>query len=248
MAFKDYFSAQSVDYARFRPDYPGELFAFIAGAAPNKASVWDCGTGNGQAALALAEHFDSVYATDPSSLQIEAARPRDGVTYSIAPAEESGLPDASVDCVTVAQALHWFDFDAFYAEVRRVCRPGGLLAAWGYSLNTVIPAVDEIFYRFYEDIVGEYWPPERKYIENGYRDIPFPFAPVEHPELKLEKEWNLYEFAGYLSTWSAVSRFRMERESDPLDLIEKDLTAAWGDPETRRTVRWPLHLLAGRVE
>lgn len=248
MAFKDYFSTQSVDYARFRPDYPNELFAFISNESPNREIAWDCGTGNGQAAVALAESFRRVYATDPSSLQIESALSKQGVEYSVAPAEDSGLPDASVDCVTVAQAIHWFDFDAFYAEVRRVSRPGALLAAWGYGLNTVIPPVDQVFQRFYEDIVGSYWPPERKYIEEGYRNIDFPFAAVAAPDFVLEKRWNLFEFAGYLSTWSAVSRYRLERKTDPLDEIESELTAAWGDPETRHSVQWPLHLLAGRVE
>ncbi len=248
MAFKDYFSLQSLDYARFRPSYPTELFEFLAKHAPATEKVWDCGTGNGQAATSLAGYFSRVYATDPSSLQIEAATPRPNIEYHVAPAEQSGLPGGTMDCVTVAQALHWFRFDAFYAEVRRVCRPGALVVAWGYGLNSVIPAVDRVFHHFYHAVVGSFWPPERVFIEQHYRTIPFPFASVDIPPFEMESNWNLYEFAGYLSTWSAVSRYRLERKSDPLDLIEADLAAAWGDPDLRRPVRWPLFFLAGRTE
>lgn len=248
MAFKDYFSSQSGDYARFRPTYPEALFDFVAGQSPARGAVWDCGTGNGQAALALASRFDRVLATDPSSLQIQAATPHAKVAYSVAPAEASGLPDGAVDCVTVAQALHWFDFDAFYAECRRVAQAGAPLVAWSYAKNTVAPAVDEVYEHFYTSIIGQYWPPEREHAETNYTQIPFPFERIATPTLALEQEWNLYEFAGYLSTWSAVSRYRQEQGADPLELIESDLTAAWGDPETRRTVSWPLAILAGRIE
>jgi SAM-dependent methyltransferase len=243
-AFKDHFSRHADAYARYRPDYPAALFAWLARLAPNTDRAWDCATGNGQAAVALAEHFARVAATDASEEQVRNARPHPRVEYRAAPAERSGLEDGSVDLITVAQALHWFDLPAFYAEADRVLVPGGVLAVWAYELFRATPEIDAAVNRLYRDIVGPYWPPDRKIIETGYAGIELPFERVEAPPFWMEKRWSADDAAGYLGTWSATRRYVEANGHDPVPLIADELAAAWGPGE--RIVRWPLILLVSR--
>ena len=222
------FSTVAREYANFRPGYPPELFAWLAHISPSRESVWDCGCGSGQASVALAGHFAVVHATDVAPEQIAAARPHPRVRYSVASAEQSGLPDQSVDLVTVAQALHWFDVHAFYAEAARVARPGALLAVWTYPRPQFIDAeLDRRFLAFYSQVVGPYWPPERRHVESGYRTLPFPPGEIEAPEFALELSWNIEQVAGYVSSWSATARYRKALEKDPLPLLRESLAAAW---------------------
>ena len=244
MGFKDHFSEQAGAYARYRPDYPDALFAYLASLTAAHERAWDCATGNGQAAHALVRHFARVVATDPSERQLAHAVPHPRITFRTEPAEATSLEAASVDLVTVAQALHWFDFDRFFAEVRRVLKPEGVLAVWGYQVIRVTPAVDAVIERYYREILGPYWPPERWYFEGGYR-VPFPFPRLETPVFHLEDTWGPEEVIGYLGTWSGSLRFRKERGEDPLETIREDLMTAWGDAGRRR-VWWPLHLHVAR--
>jgi SAM-dependent methyltransferase len=212
--FKDHFSANAIGYAASRPDYPAELFAFLAGTVDRHELAWDCATGNGQAARGLAAHFRAVVATDASARQIENALPRRGVSYRVAPAEMSGLAAASVDLLTVAQAVHWFDLPLFYAEVERVLRPGGVLALWCYERLRVDPAIDPLIESFYMDTLGPYWPPERRWVESGYRDLPFPFAELPVPAFEMRAEWTLDQVLGYVATWSALQAYRAALHQD----------------------------------
>jgi SAM-dependent methyltransferase len=205
----------------------------------------DCGTGNGQAALGLAAHFDEVLAIDPSAAQISAAKTHQRVRYSVAPAEHMPMEDSSTDLVTAAAAAHWFDHDAFHAEVRRVLKPHGIIAVWTYWNARISPAVDAVLERFQFTMVGPYWPPERRYVNSAYRDLPFPFAQVTPPELEVHMKWSIEHFIGYLGTWSAVERYKAEHGTDPVDLVQNDLRSAWGDAE--REVRWPLAIRIGRL-
>lgn len=243
--FPDHFSAVAQDYAAHRPGYPAGLFAWLAELAPERRHVWDCGTGNGQAAMSLAQHFEQVTASDASAEQIAAASPHPRIEYQVAPAEASGLADATVDLVTVAQALHWFDLEAFYAEVRRVLIPRGVLAVWTYTrIETADPELQEPIHHFYRDTIGRYWPPQRRHVEFGYRDLAFPFEPIDAPSLSIELDWPLDHFLGYLRSWSATRRFVAERGFDPVDAIGCELARRWGDVQR---LRWPLILRAGRV-
>jgi SAM-dependent methyltransferase len=244
-AFKDHFSGHAGLYTRYRPSYPPALFRALAALAPDLELAWDCGTGNGQAAVALAEHFARVEATDASAKQIEAAAPHPRVHYSVAPAEASGLETGRVSLVTVAQALHWFDFVKFYAEVRRVAKEQALLAASCYELCRITPAVDEIIDAFYRQTLDGYWPPERRHVERAYRDIPFPFTQVELPLFDMRVRWSLEHYLGYMRTWSAVQAYMRKNETDPVADIEAALQTAWGDGE--QEIVWPLSLLVGWV-
>jgi ubiquinone/menaquinone biosynthesis C-methylase UbiE len=222
------FSAVAREYAEFRPGYPPELFEWLAQTAPRREVAWDCGCGSGQASTALAGHFALVHATDVAAEQIAAARPHPRVRYSVAPAEASGLPDASVDLVTVAQALHWFDVPAFHAEARRVARPGAVLAVWNYPRPMFVDAeLDRRFLEFYEGVVGPYWPPERRHIEANYRTLPFPFEEMPHPEFALTLRWSLEQVAGYVSSWSATARYRKALGQDPVPRLRESLQPAW---------------------
>ncbi len=247
MAFKDHFSGHADRYTQFRPRYPRELYQCLASLPARPGLAWDCGTGNGQAAVALAEFFDAVVATDPSQQQVNHAQAHPKVTYLVAPAEQSPLGDRSVDLVTVAQAIHWFDLDKFYAEVGRVARPGGVLAAWSYGLARIDPEVDRLVYHLYEDVLGRYWPPERHFVEDRYTTIAFPFAEIPTPEFSMTASWSLDDLLGYLGTWSSAQRYMAQHGADPLDPVRDDLLRAWGPPETKRAVNWPLFQRVGRV-
>lgn len=207
--FKDHFSGHAAAYAAARPDYPPELFAWLAARAPARDSAWDCATGNGQAAVALAGHFRRVLATDASAAQIVRAAPGPGnIDYRVAPAETPGIELESVDLVTVAQAVHWFDRPRFYAAARQALRPGGLIALWSYGLFTIDPPLDELIRHFYEHVVGAYWPPERKLIDEHYATLDFPFTEVPAPAFAMEQEWDAGQALAYLRTWSAVQRMQ----------------------------------------
>ena len=243
--FKDHFSGHAADYARFRPQYPDELFRYLAGAAPSQQLAWDCATGNGQAAVALAGTFERVIATDASAEQIANATPHPKVEYRVAPAEISGIEEGTVDLLTVAQALHWFDLDRFYAETRRVLKERGVIAVWAYNLLEITPSIDAVVSHYYDDVVDAYWPPERRLVEK-FGELPFPFEEIVAPQFEMRSEWNLEHLVGYLGTWSATQRFIAANQRDPLETIEGKLRSVWGDANQLRNVAWPLTLRVGR--
>ncbi len=245
--FADHFSGVAQGYAAFRPRYPDALFAALAQAAPSHSAVWDCGCGSGQASVALAAYFDRVHATDASAQQISQAEPHARVVYHVAPAELSGLPDASVALVTVAQALHWFDVDAFHAEAQRVLAPAGVIAEWCYTLLDVpmAPAVANVVSAM-DARLTSWWPPQRRHVDARYDDLAFPFSRVAIGEFAMEAMWTVAQLAGYVATWSAVTRFRAADGVDPMLEFSRELTASWGGAE-RLLIRWPLVLRVGRV-
>ncbi len=247
--FSDHFAPVAGHYADFRPCYPADLFGWLAAQCRGHALAWDCGAGSGQASVALAAHFAHVRATDASADQIAHAERHAGVDYAVAPAERSGLPDARADLVTVAQALHWFDLPAFYAEVRRVLRPGGVIAAWTYGVHlTEGDDVQAVVRHFHDHVVGPHWPPERRHVENGYSELPFPFARIATPQFTMQVRWTLAQLLGYLGSWSATARYRQASGSDPLPALQQQLLPRWGDPAQPRTVSWPLSVVAGRLD
>ncbi|HKA59347.1 MAG TPA: class I SAM-dependent methyltransferase [Gemmatimonadales bacterium] len=247
MTFADHFSGVSASYAAFRPRYPDALFDFLARTAPSQDLAWDAGTGTGQAAIGLARHFRHVIATDASNSQIEYATPDPRITYRVAPAETSGLDPSSVDLVTVAQALHWFDRNTFWPEARRVLRPGGAIAIWTYILFEITPAIDAIIRHFYSGIVGPFWPPERRLTEERYQTIEFPFTEIAAPDFVIEQPITLDDAAGYIRTWSATRAFVKHHRTDPVDDLVNQLASAWGGPQQIRLARWPVTMRVGRV-
>ena len=246
MSFLDYFSDKADLYAQARPRYPDALFQFIAAAAPDTASVWDCGTGNGQAAISLAQHFCAVYASDPSGDQIAQAIPAPNVRYSTQPAEATTFAANQFDAVCVAQALHWFDLPRFFAELQRVTKPDALFIAWGYSWFTVSPDFDAACQRLIFDMIAPYWAPQNQLLWQGYRDIQLPFAPLEPPALSIEVSWNLYQLQAYVHTWSAVRHCMARQGEDFFTNAFVALAHWWGEPTASRLVTMPLHIIAGR--
>lgn len=243
--FADHFSAIAAAYAAARPTYPPALFTYLAELAPARRLAWDCAAGNGQATLPLARYFDEVVGTDASAEQVAemAAHPR--VRRYTAPADASGLPADSVDLVTVAQALHWFNLRAFWAEARRVLCDRGIVAVWSYGIQHVDEAeVDRRLQAFYDDVVGPYWAPERRLVETGYRTLEFPFEELAPPTFDMALEWSLPELLNYVRTWSATNRFVKERGFDPVAQLGQQLEPHWGGGAHR--VRWPLSLRVGR--
>jgi len=245
MTFKDHFSKQAADYAIFRPCYPQELFDYLGSIAPSRQLAWDCGTGSGQAAVGLALVFDRVIATDASEKQIANAEPHERVEYRVAPAENSRIESGTVDLIMVAQAVHWFDLDRFYAEARRVLKSDGVLAASAYNLLHIEAAIDGVVNRYYYEVVGSFWPPERKLVEQ-FDNLPFPFHEIDPPKFEMTAQWNLDHLVGYLRTWSSTQGFIAAKGSDPVKQVMDELRAAWGAPEQTRNVIWPLTLRIGR--
>jgi SAM-dependent methyltransferase len=243
-----HFSSQAKLYAEYRPDYPAELFRFIADAAPSHELAWDCATGNGQAAIGLAKHFERVVATDISSEQIANAKPHDRIDYRVAPAEQSGLASHSADVITITQALHWLDVPRFYEEVRRVAKPHAIFVATVYSDPVLVdPITDEVLQDYNKVIVGPYWPTERKLVGEDYANVPFPFEKLKSPDLKMERDWTLTELAGYLRSWSATVRYVKQNGVDPVIQFEAEMRSIWGDPKQPRSLHWPFTIRAGRV-
>ena len=247
MSFADHFSSVAAGYAAFRPRYPDALFDLLAEAAPAREAAWDCATGNGQAAVGLARHFAHVIATDASEAQIAQATPHPRVTYRVASAEASGLADRSMDLVTAAQAVHWFDRPRFWAEARRVLRPRGVVAVWTYRLLSIAAELDAIVQRFYKHTVGPFWPPERTLTEERFHTIEFPFAEFAVPEFTIEQPLTLEDVAGYIRTWSATRGFVRQHGRDPVEELTAELAPVWGDPRTPRLARWPVAVRAGRI-
>lgn len=247
MTFKDHFSDRAADYASCRPTYPRALVEYLAGLCERTDVALDAGCGSGQLAVLLAERFPWVIAADASAQQIEKAQRRENVEYIVARAEETGLPEDSVDLVTAAQAAHWFDLPAFYAEARRVGRPGAVIALVTYGILEADAEVEPVIRHFYRDVVGPFWPPERRHVEEGYRSLPFPFDDLPAPPLAIEVQWRAADFVGYVDTWSAVRGAEKALGRSPLPEFENALTQAWGDPDLWRTIRFPLALRVGRM-
>jgi SAM-dependent methyltransferase len=243
--FKDHFSGHAGDYARHRPDYPQALFDWLASIAASTGTAWDVACGNGQAAIGLAGQFRRVVASDASAEQVRRAVAHPRVDYFVARAEASGLAARSINLITVAQAAHWFDMAGFAREVRRVARPGGVIAVWCYALAKVTPEIDDPVAVFYEKTLEPYWPPERDLIEDAYRTLPFPFDEIEPPPFEMVKSWTLDAFLSYLGTWSAYRRSVAAKRDDPLPALGERLASHWGPGE--REVRWPIHLRVGLV-
>lgn len=241
---KDLFSTDSHKYARYRPGYPGELFQFIEELLEERNEAWDCGTGNGQVAAALSEFMQHVEATDISRQQLENAIKKPNITYSLKPAEKTNFPDEYFDLVTVAQAIHWFDIPKFQNEVKRVLKPGGIIAVMGYGLFRSNRDTNRIIDHFYREIIGPYWDEERKYLDEKYRTIPFPFEEIPGPDFHFNESWSLDHLIGYLRTWSAVKHYIAEQDRDPVALIEKELFASFG---RKNKVKFPIFLRVGRL-
>jgi SAM-dependent methyltransferase len=244
--FADHFSGQAKAYAQFRPRYPVALFHYLAVQAPGTRLAWDCGTGNGQAAIGLTERFAQVVATDPSEGQIAHALRHPRVTYRLA-SFDSGIASGTAQLVTAAQALHWFDVDAFVGEARRVLEPGGVLAVWCYSLCKIERMIDELVEYFYRVTVGNFWPPQRKLVDDEYRTVALPIDELAVPRFDMVLDLTLPRFLGYIETWSAVQRCIAARGRDPVDAFARAIGERWGLPSTLRRVTFPLHVRAGEL-
>lgn len=245
MSFQDLFSKISQDYAKYRPHYPKALFQYLAQLVPTTGTVWDCATGNGQAATVLADYFTKVIATDASANQIAAAPTKDNIFYQVGLAEKTDFPDQSIDLITVGQALHWFDLPKFYTEVQRVLKPQGAIGAWSYDLcQTNDPFLDQLIRKLYADITGPYWPKDRHYIDEKYQTIYFPYQKLATPQFSMNHLWNYEELVGYFHTWSGFRNYQEQNKIDPFTLIAEEFAHHWGDLQQQRHIQWPLYLLA----
>lgn len=243
---KDNFSRQAKLYSQFRPDYPDELIHFILEHTESKSQAWDCGTGNGQFAKKLSPHFKQVIGTDISDKQLSNAEKRPNIIYQKERAENSSFENDQFDLISVAQAIHWFDFEAFYAEVNRTLKPGGSFVVTGYALLRISPSVDEVIDHFYKEIIGPYWDAERKYIDEKYKTIPFPFKEIACPEFNFKTRWSLDQLNGYLNTWSSVQHYLAGQRIDPVKLISSRLIEAWGN-QILKEVHFPILLRMGKT-
>lgn len=244
---KDLFSNQATLYAQYRPGYPRELYEHILQHVNNRQLAWDCATGNGQAAVELAKYFEKVMATDISEKQLQQAQPHEKITYSVTTAEQTPFAGNSFDCITVAQAYHWFRFDAFEKEVQRVAKPGAVVAIWGYSLVVSDnEAINTRINTFYREKVGAYWDKERKYIDDHYTTVPFPYEPLPSKEFQINVKWDKQQLSGYFNTWSSVQHFIKANQYNPVNELATMIEEVWGD-EGAKNFYFPLFLKLGRV-
>jgi ubiquinone/menaquinone biosynthesis C-methylase UbiE len=246
MAFQDYFSKQSDIYLKARPTYPDELFTYLASLTAEKDLCWDCATGNGQAAISIAQYFKKVFATDGSPQQIENAMHRANIEYRVGTAEESGLDDHSVDLITVATAAHWFNHKAFYAEAQRVAKPNGILAVWAYSEARITAELDDLMEWFMYDLLHDYWPEGRWYVRNSYDNLPFPFEQIATPQFYCNRAWKQLQWLDYIKSWSAYNRYVAKHNTDPLEFLLPKLSGLWTEEEEKQ-ITWKLHLKCARL-
>lgn len=242
---KDNFSKQSDLYARFRPGYPKQLFDFLLPLVPDKESAWDCGTGNGQLAVILSKYFKEVYATDISAAQITKAKKKKNIFYSVENAEETTLPGNKFDLITVAQAIHWFDFENFYRQVNWVLKRGGIIAAIGYDVFKINKEIDLLINEFYRKTTGPYWDKERKYIDDHYSTIPFLFKEIDAPNFSMNYHWEFEQVIGYLNTWSAVQHYIRKNNENPVEKFSLELKKVWGNV-LKRKVSFPVFMRTAR--
>ncbi|GAB2950377.1 class I SAM-dependent methyltransferase [Hymenobacter coalescens] len=245
MASLDRFSNHAAQYAQFRITYPSALYEFLLSITPGRAVAWDCGTGNGQVAVDLAPHFEQVEATDISEKQLAQAVQQPNIRYSVSSAEHTAFPNATFDLITVAQALHWFDAEAFHQEAARVAKPGATVAEWRYGLLVINAQIDPLIRHFYTDIVGPYWDENRRHIDDEFARIPFPFAERQHQRFEERQHWDAERFLRYLQTWSSVQRYQQALGEEPLRQIEQALRELWG--EGKREVCFPIFLRTGKI-
>jgi len=245
-SFEDHFSKDAELYAKHRPSYPDELFEYLVSVSPGRKLAWDCGTGNGQAAGSLAKYFERVIATDASQEQISQAAEHPRIIYQVEPAERTSIESNTVDLVTVAVAIHWFDFGPFYAEVQRVLKPKGVLAVWAYYYPTVSPEIDRLLEKFSQQLTG-YWPERFHYLDERYQTIPFPFKELKTPKFSMSAQWTLNQLCGFLNSWSASRRYLESEGEHPLNTIWDELTSAWGNQDEKREIYWPLHVKIGHI-
>lgn len=242
------FSPFAREYASSRPGYPPELFADLAALARRRELAWDCATGNGQAAVGLAEHFERVIATDISDAQIRNGIAHPRVEYRVVSSESSGLADHSVDLITVASAIHWFDIEAFLAEARRVARAGAVLAAWSYHIGHVEAPFDAVFARFYHDVLFSYFDPKARIVDDRYESLVLPGEPLETGEYRMTVRWNLDQMLAFIASWSGTRAYIEKHGTDPVDAIADELAGVWGARDEIHTIRWPLYLRASRLD
>jgi SAM-dependent methyltransferase len=245
--FPDHFSKIASSYVQYRPRYPAALADFLSGIAPARELAWECGCGSGQLSVDLANRFARVIATDASADQLAQAVPHPRIEYRCATAERSGLSSGIADAVIAAQAAHWFDLQSWYGEVRRVAKPAAIVAAISYGNVLMEGDAGALVERFYGGLVGTYWSPHRKLVDEGYRDLFFPFEEIEAPPLEIRVEWDLAAFQGYVETWSAVRALVQAEGRSRLESFREELARAWGPAQETRTVRWPIAVRAGRV-
>jgi ubiquinone/menaquinone biosynthesis C-methylase UbiE len=243
--FKDHYSDFAKTYAKGRLQYPPELFRFLASLTQEHLLAWDCGTGNGQAALGLTGYYDRIIATDPSNNQIGNCTPHSKIEFRVEAAEKPSLAPASVDLLTVGIALHWFHFDAFYPTAKQILKKNGVFAAWAYFLPDITPEIDELLRSFTETTLGEFWKPEIRLIHEEYKTIPFPFKEIEAPRFTIEKEMSLKQFEEHMYTWSAVQFYMQKKNADPVKMILNELTGLWGEGSARQ-LSWKMPLRVGR--
>lgn len=241
---KDNFSAQAHLYAIYRPVYPQALYNYLYSHIDSFDNAWDCATGNGQVAVELAKRFTNVYATDISQKQLDNATPKNNIYYSLQRAEETTFDNDFFSLITVAQALHWFKFDAFNAEAKRVLKPNGIIAVWLYDVLSINPEIDKHFLHFYKVTTNPYWDSERVHIDEHYKSVPFPFANVEDAKFSIEVEWDIKQFAGYLNTWSGVQKFIAANNYNPVDNLIEEIKPLWPEGEIY-TVKFPVYLKLG---
>ena len=245
---KDLFSRQAANYARYRPTYPSALIDYIVSFVPEKNIAWDCATGNGQAAVLLANHFKQVFATDTSEKQIGLAIPKDNIVYSVGKAEQTAFDDNTFDLITIAQAYHWFQFDLFEKEARRIAKPGAVIAAWGYNIPQCNDQrINQLIQHFYTAVVGTYWDAERKYVDDAYSTVSFPFEPLPVVPFSIQVSWNKDDLPGYLNSWSSVQHFIKANQYNPVDAFARQLQELWPVEHIEMLFAFPVFIRLGRV-
>jgi len=241
------YSSFAMQYAQSRPGYPEGLFKYLASLVEKRGIAWDCATGSGQAALSLANFFDKVVATDISHAQVKNAFRHPGIHYLVCLSERTCIGNNSVDLITAASAVHWFNLPAFYKEAERIMKPGGILAVWTYHVGYVEPPLDKLFLRFYTNIISPFFAEGARLVDNRYEDINLPGTQIESEEFFVSADWNVYNLLNFIQSWSGTQQYIKEVGQNPVDLLYEELIKLWGDPKNIHTIHWPLFIKISRL-
>ena len=245
---KDHFTAVSETYRQHRPSYPKDLFEYLSNLTAQHERVWDCGTGSGQTAVPLTNHYQEIIGTDLSKGQLDNAQVHERVRYIASPAERVPfIADKSIDLITSSQAAHWFVLKEFYEEVNRVLRSGGIIALWCYGLLSVNETVDKVVKELHDETLGPFWP-KRTIEDHTYTSLWFPFDEIPRQPFTMRANWTLEQLKNYFRTWSASFKYYKEHDADPLNVMGKAFQEAWGDPEDVNEVAWPIYMRHGRLQ
>lgn len=206
-------------YSKFRPTYPKALLDILTGylvrSGSDQDTVVDIGCGSGQSTFYLQDSFKHCIGVDISKAQVQEAQKKceemhcKNVEFRVGNGMDLPMETASANAVTIAQAWHWMaNLEKFYSECKRILKPHGCLAVYGYgNVHLKNELCNQLVRDFYKNTLTGCWHKERCHIDNEYAEVDLPFSNVERHDIEMPKTYTVEDFIGYVSTWSGYEKY-----------------------------------------